>query len=97
MQHFRYRQRPGTQRHQLRRALQRYRYTMATADDLPRDWWTTTDIAAYLGVKPATVRRYLAIGLLPDPDRSIPGRNFWKPRTITKWHASRPRKGQATE
>ena len=67
---------------------------MPEPDELPRDWWTSTDVARYLGIQPNTVRNYLAKGLLPPPDRRMGQRaNLWKPRTIIKWNDSRPRKG----
>lgn len=70
---------------------------MAEEDQLPKDWWATSDVALFLGVQPGTVRHYIAIGLMPEPDRSIPGRNFWKPKTIIKWNAGRnPRKGSTS-
>jgi predicted DNA-binding transcriptional regulator AlpA len=69
---------------------------MSDAGDLPSDWWTTADVATYLEVKPSTVRRYVSKGFMPPPDRHMGERApVWKPRTITKWNASRPRKGQA--
>jgi hypothetical protein len=67
---------------------------VAQPDDLPKDWWATNDVARFLGIHPGTVRHYIAIGLMPEPDRVIPGRNFWKPATIRKWNDSRPGRAQ---
>jgi excisionase family DNA binding protein len=38
---------------------------------LPDDWWSTEDVAAYLGVGQSTVRAYLARKQMPSPDRRI--------------------------
>lgn len=61
-------------------------------------WWTTTDVAAYLGVAPATVRAYRKRGEMPAPDyptkgRQIEGKPLWKPTTIVEWHKNRPGHG----
>jgi len=71
---------------------------MPAPESLPSDWWTTNDVATYLGVRPNTVRNYVAKGLMPKPDRRMGERaNVWKPATIRKWQAKRPRKGQAQQ
>jgi predicted DNA-binding transcriptional regulator AlpA len=64
-------------------------------DELPRDWWTVADVARYLGVKDSTVRTYVSRGDMPPPDRRMGQRvNLWKPQTIIRWNAKRPRKGK---
>ena len=64
-------------------------------DELPRDWWTVADVANYLGIKDSTVRTYVSRGDMPPPDRRMGQRvNLWKPQTIIRWHAKRPRKGE---
>lgn len=65
------------------------------AAELPRDWWTTDDVAAFLGVAPSTVRAYSARQQMPAADRRIGRMQLWRPRTITKWNAERPRVGGA--
>jgi hypothetical protein len=61
------------------------------------DWWTMDDIAAYLGVKVASVRRYRARprerGGLPPEDRMIGRTPVWRPATIIRWH-EHERRGQ---
>lgn len=68
---------------------------MSTAEpaELPDDWWTSEDVAAYLRVKPSSVRSYVTRGQMPAPDRLIGGKRIrlWKPETIRNWHQSRPR------
>ena len=71
---------------------------MADEADLPKDWWTTAHVAAYLDIEPSTVRRYVSKGFMPPADRHMGERApVWKPRTITKWHASRPRRGRVSD
>lgn len=62
--------------------------------DPAADWWTTDDIAAYLGVKTASVRRYKVRGDLPPEDRKIGRTLVWKPATIIAWNEhDRPGQG----
>jgi predicted DNA-binding transcriptional regulator AlpA len=60
--------------------------------ELPEDWWTTEDVATYLGVSSSTVRAYLARNQMPEPDRRIGRMQLWRPKTIQHWHEKRPRK-----
>lgn len=60
--------------------------------DLPDDWWTTQDVATFLGVTPSTVRAYMVREQMPPPDRRIGRTMVWKPPTIRDWHAARPRR-----
>lgn len=57
------------------------------------EWWTTADVAAYLGVKPATVSAYRMRGQMPAPDQKLGRTQLWRPRTIIDWHDSRPGPG----
>lgn len=77
---------------------------LVTDEDTPRanpaaEWWTTEDIAAYLGVKPATVRRYRGRepehGGLPPEDHTFLRTPVWRPATITAW--KRPGRGARTD
>ena len=67
--------------------------------DPAADWWTTEDIAAYLGVKPSTVRRYRARpreqGGLPPEERTFVRSPAWRPATIKAWNETE-RRGQGT-
>jgi predicted DNA-binding transcriptional regulator AlpA len=63
----------------------------SVAEALPRDWWTTRDVAAFLNVSPSTIRAYVARGQMPAADRRIGREPVWRPATIRKWHSQRPR------
>jgi len=39
-----------------------------TSPDAGSEWWTTSDVAAYLGVRVATVTNYRKRGQMPAPD-----------------------------
>jgi predicted DNA-binding transcriptional regulator AlpA len=62
---------------------------------LPEDWWTTRDVAAYLGVTPSTIRAYAARGQMPPADRRIGREPVWRPATIRTWHSQRRRPASA--
>lgn len=62
------------------------------ADDLPDDWWTTEQVATFLGVTASTLRAYKARGQMPAPDRKMGPLSLWKPSTIRDWDKSRPRR-----
>lgn len=68
-----------------------------TPPDPAADWWTTDDVAAYIGVTAATVRRYRMRprdkGGLPPEDRMFGRTPVWKPATITAWNENE-RKGR---
>lgn len=66
------------------------------AAELPDDWWTTDDVATYLGVVTSTVRAYVTRDQMPKPDRYIGRVRLWKPATIREWHQSRPRRDTKT-
>lgn len=57
------------------------------------DQLTTADVAALLGVTPATVRSYAARGDMPPPDGHLGRTPWWKPRTIEQWRKQRPGQG----
>ena len=82
-----------------RRPLAAFRYvrTRHNARVLPEDadvaWWTTSDVATYLGVRVATVSTYRARGQMPAPDLTVGRTHMWKPERIMEWHKQRPRPG----
>jgi predicted DNA-binding transcriptional regulator AlpA len=66
---------------------------MSAQPDPASEWWTTSDVAAYLGLKVSTVSAYRARGQMPEPDMSLGRTHVWKPRRIISWHESRTRVG----
>ncbi|WP_344802660.1 helix-turn-helix transcriptional regulator [Microlunatus ginsengisoli] len=60
--------------------------------ELPTDWWTTEEVATFLGVSSSTIRSYLARGQMPEPDRRFGRLPAWRPATIRDWNERRPRK-----
>jgi predicted DNA-binding transcriptional regulator AlpA len=61
--------------------------------DAAAEWWTTSDVAAYLGVKVATISSYRAREQMPAPDMTVGRTHVWRPARIIAWHAGRPRPG----
>lgn len=61
--------------------------------DPAAEWWTTSDVAAYLGVRPATVSSYHRRSQMPAAEMQVGRTPCWRPRTIIEWHAHRPRPG----
>ena len=61
--------------------------------DLNAEWWTTTDVAAYLGVGVATVTNYRKRQHMPAPDMTLGRTHVWRPSRIVAWQESRPRPG----
>jgi predicted DNA-binding transcriptional regulator AlpA len=57
------------------------------------EWWTTSDVAAYLGLRRGTVSSYRKRGQMPAPDNTVGRTHMWKPARIITWHKSRPRPG----
>jgi uncharacterized protein involved in tolerance to divalent cations len=57
------------------------------------EWWTTSDVAAYLGVQVGTVSSYRIRGQMPEPDRTEGRTHVWRPARIVEWHERRPRLG----
>ena len=56
-------------------------------------WWTTSDVAAYLGLQVGTVSSYRKRGQMPEPDMTLGRTHVWKPVRIIEWHRGRPRPG----
>lgn len=68
-----------------------------TTDDGPDPaaaWWTVTDVAAYLRVKPDTVSGYKTRRQMPEPDEQVGRTPVWRPATIIEW---RPRTARGEE
>jgi hypothetical protein len=61
--------------------------------DVGAEWWTTSDVAAYLGVKVATVTNYRKRGQMPESDSTVGRTHMWRPNRIVSWHEQRPRPG----
>jgi hypothetical protein len=57
------------------------------------EWWTTSDVAAYLGVQVTTVTNYRKRGQMPAPDATVGRTHMWRPARIVEWHNGRPRPG----
>lgn len=54
---------------------------------------STQDVAARLGVKPATVSGYRHRGYMPKPDGKLGKTVWWWEATIDAWQAARPGRG----
>jgi hypothetical protein len=61
--------------------------------DPEAEWWTTTEVAAYLRVQVATVSTYRMRGQMPSPDKTYGRTHLWHPATVMDWHEKRPRPG----
>lgn len=66
---------------------------MTASPDPGSEWWTTSDVARFLGVRVATVSTYRKRGQMPEPDLVVGRTPAWKPQRIIVWHAGRPRPG----
>ena len=64
-----------------------------TLPDPDAEWWTTSDVAAYLGVRVATISSYRRREQMPAPDMRLGRTQAWRPAGIIAWHARRPRPG----
>jgi hypothetical protein len=71
----------------------RWRGALDSVADVKAEWWTTSDVAAYLGVKVATVTNYRKRDQMPAPDMTVGRMHMWRPARIVKWHESRPAPG----
>ncbi|MGH3359547.1 MAG: helix-turn-helix transcriptional regulator [Nocardioidaceae bacterium] len=61
-----------------------------------RDWITTEEAAAMVGIKADTLRHYVRSGHAPEPERF--GRALmWNREVIERWQASRPGRGVRTD
>jgi hypothetical protein len=67
--------------------------TTTTAPDPRAQWWTTSEVAAYLGLRVGTVSSYRQRGQMPPPDATIGRTHVWQPHRIIDWHEDRPRPG----
>lgn len=47
------------------------------APDPAAEWWTTTDVALYLGVRVATVSTHRKRGQMPEPDMVLGRTPAW--------------------
>ena len=57
-----------------------------TEPDSRAEWWTTSDVAAYLGLRVGTVSSYRKRGQMPEPDMTVGRTHVWKPARIIEWH-----------
>ncbi len=54
---------------------------------------TTSDVAAYLGLRVSTVSSDRMRGQMPEPDMTLGRTHAWRPSKIIEWHQQRPRPG----
>lgn len=64
---------------------------MTTTPDPAADWWTTSDVAAYLKVEVSTVSGYRRRRQMPEPDMTVGRTHMWRPVRVVEWHNARPR------
>jgi predicted DNA-binding transcriptional regulator AlpA len=62
------------------------------AGPLSSDWWTTKEVAQFLGIEEVTVRAYVTRHKMPQPDAYVGATKLWRQETIKQWAARRPRK-----
>ena len=65
----------------------------AAIPDPAAEWWTTADVASFLGVHSTTVTNYRKRGQMPAPDATVGRTHMWRPDRIVEWHRKRPRPG----
>jgi excisionase family DNA binding protein len=58
------------------------------------DYWTTREVAKFLGIGESTVRAYVTRHKMPEPDAYVGATKLWRQQTIKEWAARRPRKGK---
>ncbi|MEU4623084.1 hypothetical protein AB0G04_24315 [Actinoplanes sp. NPDC023801] len=68
--------------------------TPVNADQLPTDWWTATDCAAFLGITRSTWAAYVAREQAPASERMFGRSPVWRPATVRAWASSRPRRSK---
>ncbi|TDQ05456.1 AlpA family transcriptional regulator [Labedaea rhizosphaerae] len=66
---------------------------MTVRPDTRAEWWTTAEVAEYLGVRPATVSAYRNRDQMPEPDNKLGRAQLWRPSTIIGWAKNRPGRG----
>ena len=66
---------------------------MSAQPDQASEWWTTSDVAFYLGVNVSTVSTYRTRGQMPAPDQTVDRTHMWRPGRIIDWHKTRTRAG----
>lgn len=71
-------------------------FARAVRAERAASWLTIKDVAAQAGIAEATVRSYLARGLMPEPIRDRHGHPTWTQTSIDRWLANRPGKGNRT-
>ncbi len=54
-----------------------------------QEWWTTTDVANFLGVQIGTVSAYRKRQQMPAPEQTLGRTHLWRPATIRNWQATR--------
>jgi len=62
------------------------------------EWWTTAEIAEYLGITVKSVNNYVSRrrptgNPIPLPDRRYGRTGVWRPVRITEWNATRQGSG----
>jgi len=68
---------------------------LVTAEPDPNaEWWTTADVAAYLGVGSSTVSAYRLRSQMPQPDMTVGRTRVWRPARIVAWNEKRPGPGR---
>ncbi|MGF1651851.1 MAG: NUDIX domain-containing protein [Actinomycetales bacterium] len=68
---------------------------MTAAPDRRAEWWTTSDVAAYLGVKVGTVSAYRVRGQMPAPARALGRTQLWRPVEIMAWRGGPGKRAEA--
>jgi predicted DNA-binding transcriptional regulator AlpA len=53
--------------------------------DPDAEWWTTSHVAAYLGVRVATISSYRRREQMPAPDMLLGRTQAWRPARIIAW------------
>lgn len=51
--------------------------------------WTIRDVADHTGLKASSVRAYISMGEIPQPDFNLGYKPLWRQETILRWHANR--------
>jgi len=60
--------------------------------DPDAEWWNTTEVARYLGIRVETVSSYRRREQMPQPNMTIGSRtHLWRPTRIITWSQGRRR------